>query len=272
VDEVEKVEKVGEVEEVEKLGKRTEMSMNEARAAGVGGACRSTQAGANGAEEMGPTEGVGGEGEGVKEGAREGAGGGGDAKRPSNPGSNAKPVEGRRIGSTEEDDWTQYASQSEAGRRCGVNVGAISQCTSGRHATAGGYVFRYSNPSMGDGDGDGDGDEEGERVGEREGDGGGLVGGVTEAGANEGTKEANEGTKEATEATKEANEGTKEANEGMNEGAKEEANEEGNEEANEGTKGGFEFESSLDTPPSPSFTSPPPSPPPTPVGLFGRWS
>jgi hypothetical protein len=90
---------------------------------------------------------------------RKDAGGGstgGGGKRRTNPGSKAKPVEGRRFGSTDENDWTQYASQTEAARKCGVNVGSVSQCVQhnaavdvngGNYREAGGYEFRYSKMS-----------------------------------------------------------------------------------------------------------------------------
>ena len=58
-------------------------------------------------------------------------------------GSKAKPVEGRRTGSTNEDDWAHYASQTEAARKCGINVGSVSQCVSGKQSEAGGFHFRY---------------------------------------------------------------------------------------------------------------------------------
>ena len=58
-------------------------------------------------------------------------------------GSKAKPVEGRRTGSTNEDDWAHYASQTEAARKCGINVGSVSQCVSGKQSEAGGFQFRY---------------------------------------------------------------------------------------------------------------------------------
>ena len=71
-------------------------------------------------------------------------------KRPWATGSKAKPVEGRRSDSTNEDDWVQYYSQTEAGRRCGINVGSVSQVVSGKQAKAGGYVFRYARHTSGD--------------------------------------------------------------------------------------------------------------------------
>ena len=71
-------------------------------------------------------------------------------KRPWATGSKAKPVEGRRSDSTNEDDWVQYYSQTEAGRRCGINVGSVSQVVSGKQTKAGGYVFRYARNTSGD--------------------------------------------------------------------------------------------------------------------------
>ena len=67
--------------------------------------------------------------------------------RRSNPGSKAKPVEGRRSGSTNEDDWEHYTSQTEAARECGINVGSVSQCVSGKQSEAGGFQFRYATKS-----------------------------------------------------------------------------------------------------------------------------
>ena len=82
----------------------------------------------------------------------------------SNPGSKAKPVEGRRSGSTNDDDWERYASQTEAARKCGINVGSVSLCVSGKHSEAGGFQFRYAtkpeNTEEDNDDGD-DGDEDG---------------------------------------------------------------------------------------------------------------
>ena len=70
-------------------------------------------------------------------------------KRSWARGSKAKLVEARRFGSTDEGDWVRYASQSEAGRNCGgINVGSVSQCTSGKQSEAGGFQFRYVDPSM----------------------------------------------------------------------------------------------------------------------------
>jgi hypothetical protein len=74
-------------------------------------------------------------------------------KRKKRGGSKAKPVEGRRSGSTDEDDWTHYATQTEAGRKCGINVGSVSHCvqlnakaasSGGKLKESGGYEFRYA--------------------------------------------------------------------------------------------------------------------------------
>ena len=67
-------------------------------------------------------------------------------------GSKAKAVEARRFGSTDEDDWVQYASQSEAGRECGgINVGSVSQVVCGKQEVAGGYEFRHAKQDAGGG-------------------------------------------------------------------------------------------------------------------------
>jgi hypothetical protein len=64
--------------------------------------------------------------------------------RRATSGSKAKPVEGRRAGSTNEDDWVHYASQTEAARKCGINVGSVSQCVRGKVSEFGGFHFRYA--------------------------------------------------------------------------------------------------------------------------------
>ena len=68
----------------------------------------------------------------------------GVTRRPWATGSKAKPVEGRRSESTNDDDWEHYASQTEAARKCGINVGSVSQCVSGKQSEAGGFKFRYA--------------------------------------------------------------------------------------------------------------------------------
>jgi hypothetical protein len=64
--------------------------------------------------------------------------------RPWSTGSKAKPVEGRRSESTNEDDWEHYASHTAAARKCGINVGSVSQCVIGKQSEAGGFKFRYA--------------------------------------------------------------------------------------------------------------------------------
>ena len=67
-----------------------------------------------------------------------------DPNRKSNVESRSKPVEGRKITSSDSNEWIRFECARHAWRETGIHKGSISNAANGKRKTAEGWVWRYA--------------------------------------------------------------------------------------------------------------------------------